>query len=408
METLQPASWWRRFVSALFPKSLTVQVRTETLPSGEVQVVPVFLLDGQQVPDGLVGADPVQKILGHTVCLDHQCRDVVASTQGQRVRLSKKKAAEFLERFSRSGVMVRSRDGKVPPRIDEVRPNVDLVLHADDTLAVHSELVTADGVIVEKPPNLDRLRQDEGWYVLGDNLVKVVTTDTALDEVLLPREAPGALTFEKVPQFLQLIERHRPALGDVDKDPALQPLTVFGAKTENQAVIDGDADAISVTPHLIIHSPTGRTYAMSPEEVARLEQKPGSFERVADGWIEVRPDVLDRHRQACQELTAKVGRCDKIEGSTIPRVLSALDQATHRDGGWSTPWTVYFSESVRNSHRVVDVPARLEFPLNIVESDGGSLLALDPIYHHERFRVSQTEAEDTSAGDEKWIRRRNA
>ena len=82
--------------------------------------------------------------------------------------------------------------------------------------------------------------------------------------------------------------------------------------------------------------------------------------------------------------------------------------ASQRDGGWETPWSVYFSQAVTNSHRLIDTPATIEFRLNIIESDGRSLLELDPSYNHERFQVSHADAEDLAKNGEEWVRKGDA
>ena len=67
-----------------------------------------------------------------------------------------------------------------------------------------------------------------------------------------------------------------------------------------------------------------------------------------------------------------------------------------------------FSKSVQDSHRIIDIPADVQFRLNIVEADGQSLLELDPIYNHERFRLSHIESETATREGGGWFRRGNA
>ena len=107
-------------------------------------------------------------------------------------------------------------------------------------------------------------------------------------------------------------------------------------------------------------------------------------------------------------MVQKVGNLTEIRGKDIPETLIALDQAGKRGTGWTSPWTVYFSQAVKDSHRIIDTQANVEFKLNIVDSDGCSLLQLDPIYNHERFQLSHSESEAAAISGEGWVRRRDA
>jgi hypothetical protein len=408
MKKLQKAGLFGQIVSSLFPKTMTGHVRTEVLPNGQVQATPVFLIDDQEVPPELVGTGSSQTILGYTVTLDAASRNVRAQTQGRTTRVSKKKAAEFLTTLSRSGVAVRSKDGRTIPQIREVKPNVDLTLNQDDSLTIESELVTRAGVVLDKPADLDVLRAEDGWYAIGDDLVKVATTDTPLDDIIIGQRRASQLTGAQVPQVLKLIGQHAGQLGEIDKNPPLQPLQVFGDKTENRAKVDGDATTISIEPSLVFNSPQGRQYEQSPDATKRFAERGGGFARVEEGWIEMTPDVLHGHVQARRELEGRLGKLTDIHGPDIPKALTELKTATQRQGLWASPWTVYFSEAVKNSHKLVDNPANVEFRLNIVDRDGRSLLELDPIYNHERFRLTHAETQEAVVSRNNWIRRTGA
>ena len=129
---------------------------------------------------------------------------------------------------------------------------------------------------------------------------------------------------------------------------------------------------------------------------------------MSDGWIEVSPVVVQDHSRACESLPTSSEISNDIKGTDIPEALLLLSPAATKDGSWNTPWSVYFSQSVKDSHRIVDSPAVVQFRLNIVESDGQSLLELDPIYNHERFQLTHAEAETATEAGEAWFRRRDA
>ncbi len=84
-----------------------------------------------------------------------------------------------------SNVPIRSGDGKAQPRIVEVKPEVTLTLLPDDSLLVEPELVSTEGVVLPKPPSLEQTQEDDGWYAVGDDLIRVTTTHTPLDAMLI-------------------------------------------------------------------------------------------------------------------------------------------------------------------------------------------------------------------------------
>jgi superfamily II DNA or RNA helicase len=404
--SLQPAGLLAKLTTCFFPKPLTAHVRTEVLENGQVELTPVFSIKGHEVPAGLVGPEPYQMILGYGVTLDPTSLRVHKTTQAKPTRLSKNKAAEFLEGLERTGVPVRSRDGKSRPRIARVRPEVALELRPDDSLAVGTELATEDGIILGKPPGLERVKEDDGWVAVGDDLLRVATTGTWLDNILLSTDET-TLIGDDVPRLLKGIQGHPKAVGHVEKNEPLQGLSVFGDKQEDRARVDGDAESISISPKLAFFGPTGAEHEHTLGDLESYEGC-GGFRRVPEGWIEVTPKSVARHRRACTELARRLGDVSNIRGTDIPRALSDLRQASQAGGGWDTPWAVYFSKAVADSHRIINRPAEVEFRLNIIDSDGMSLLELDPIYNHERFQVSHAEAEDLTKDGEEWVRRRDA
>jgi SNF2 family DNA or RNA helicase len=408
MAQLKPAGFFAALGSILFPRRVTVHVRTEVLQNGQVQVTPFFNIDGQEVLSDLIRPEPYQKILGYNVVLDRHCQSVHKQTQGKTIRLAKKKAAEFLTQLEHSGIVIRSKDGKIQPRIQTVKPDISLELRQDDSLKVHSELCSANGVVLDKPPTLAQLREDDGWYAAGDDLLRVEMSNSPLDPVLLAAGGNGVLTGDDVPRFVKLLERESVHVGSVEKSDSLKDLTVLYESPQNRAKVDGTLDSISISTSLVYPGKQGREYEQSTADMEHFEQQGGGFRRVADGWVELSEDAISRHRQACKELTNRLGSLDNIQGSAIPEAMSTLLGATRRDGKWNSPWSVYVSKEVKDAHRLVDTPADVEFRLNIVDRDGRSLLELDPIYNHERFRVSQREIESASTNGEHWIRRRDA
>jgi superfamily II DNA or RNA helicase len=408
MAKLKPAGFWGQVGSLFLPKRLTAHVRTESLPDGQVQVTPYFTIDGQEVPAELIQPAQQQSILGYNVVLDPGSQYVHMQTRGRPTRLAKRKAAEFLGHIAKSRIPVRSRNGTAEPRVEEVKPEVSLELHPDDSLSVRTELVTKDGVVIEHPPSLTELKAEDGWFNVGDDLLRVAPTEPSLDGILDAAQGGKTLQGDDVPRLLKLLSEHAGKLGFVNKNEPLRDLAVFSGSPTHTVRVDGTADAVSVTPSLEYTSNHGRRYAQSVDDASQMEGKGGGFRRVPDGWVEIRPETLATFRAACGELHERLGDLSDVRGPDIPTVLAELARATGHDRSWSNPWAVYFSKAVQDSHRLVDSPAVVDFALNIVESDGRSLFELDPMYNHDRFKVSHEEAEAAARNGSEWVRRKDA
>ena len=404
--SLQPAGTLGKIASYFFPKQLKAHVRTEVLPDGQVELTPVFTIDGHEVSPESVGTGPSQTILGYGVTLDLSSLKVRQKTQGRRTRLSKKGASDFLGELALSNVPIRSSDGKTEPRLTRVKPGLSLGLSPDDALVVKSELVTKDGIVVEGPQSLEGVRKDAGWYSVGDDLIHMELTGTPLDQIIVSRSEVARFNGDDVPRILKLLQEHGGSFADVEKDEVLRGLSVFVDRSEHRAKVDGDGESISIDPVMVFRGPEGSQYE-EPLEALQDYEDIGGYRRVIDGWIEILEATVGCHRRACRELERKLGVLAEIRGPDIPEALVKLEQAAQGGRGWETPWAVYFSKAVTDSHRIIDSPAVVQFRLNIVESDGRSLLELDPIYNHDRFRLSHAEIESASR-DGGWVRRRDA
>lgn len=261
MSDLQPAGLWDKVATFFVPKRLTSHVRTEILANGQVEITPVFEIDGKEVPAQLVGQAQSQTILGYGVSLDNPSLQVLQKTQGKQARYSKRKAPALLEELEKLNVELRSKDGKNRPRIARAKPELTLTLHPDDSLVIESDLVSAEGVVLPKPSNLEQLKQDDGWYAVGDDLLRVITTNTPFDEILLSASSSHTLTGDAVPGFIKLLQTNSDAVGDVEKNEPLQKLSVFGERNEHSVNVDGDAETLSLDPRLVFHGPKGQRFA---------------------------------------------------------------------------------------------------------------------------------------------------
>lgn len=408
MARLKQAGFLARLGTFFFPKHVIAQVRTETLDNGQVQITPFFTIDGEEIPADLIALDKRQSILGYNVVLDERTENVLRQTQGKPTRLAKRRAGEFLSQLDKSGIAIRSKDGKIQPRVETVKPDVTLRLTLDDKLEVKSELCTRDGIVLDKPANLGQLRQEDGWFSVGDDLLRVDTSNTPLDDILIAAGGNRTLADDDVPKFLKSLDQQSKHVGEVEQNDALNSLSVFSGKPEYRARVDGTAESITISPSLVYRGTEGRQYEQTSEDVQRFEQHGGGFRRVNEGWVEVSAEAIAAFQEACEELVSKVGPLEGIQGAAIPEALTSLFGATRPDGKWSNPWSVYYSEAVESAHRLIDTAADAEFHLNVVDSDGRSLLELDPIYNHDRFRIKHAEVQEADRNGDKWVRRRGA
>ena len=285
--------------------------------------------------------------------------------------------------------------------IQEVKPQLTLRLNPDDTLDVQSHLATSQGVVVEKPVSLEQLRQNDGWFVADGNACHAEPTNTSIDALLFTTGTTVRLHGQDVPEFIKATETVAGGLGHVEKNDLLAPLAIYGDAPEHRVKVGGDEHAIHVSTSLVYQGKDRREHEF-PDQPTPTIDKP-NFRRVPEGWIEITPQHIQQHKDACKELQARIGNLEQIEGATIPEVLGQLrDQPD-----FASPWTVYFSEAVNNAHRLIDTAANVEFRLNVVDSDGASLLQLDPIYNHERFQLSHADSMQGLVGGG-WLRRGDA
>jgi superfamily II DNA or RNA helicase len=407
MGILRQAGIVRSVLSFFAPKPLDANVRVSWLPGGECEVTPVFSVDGGEVPATQIGPEKAQRLLGHHVTVTEAARKVLALTKGRQIKLAKAKAAATLKSLSSAGVAIRTADGKSALQIRSARPDVTLELHPDDSLRIASQLVTEEGVVIAKPSDLEALRKDDGWHIDGEDLVKIDVTNSALDNVLIREGGSGTLESHQTPRFLKAVDANRSHLGELSRNDALTQVSVFSGEPSHGVVITGDSEEIRWEPRLRFKSPSGATYDQPESQLERRDPSKATFERVPEGWVELAPATLSEFRKARDDLDkrAQGRRCHT--GPDIPKTLALLRDIV-RDKSTPTPWNVYYTKTVADAHRLYDAPSTLEFQLNIVESNGRSLLQLDPIYSHDRFRLSHSEAEAAAAAGHDWVRRTNA
>lgn len=401
---LEPAGFWNGLISSLIPKRLDVEVQTQSIPDGTVEVIPIFTIDGHLVAPELLCQSESQSVLGYSVSAGTEALTVLKETGGRKTRLSKHKAASFIGQMTQRGVRLKVKGKNAAPQVNTVKPELELELREDDSLQINSRLVTPQGIVVEKPTSLAELSKDNGWYVANEDLYKVETAGELVDPLILSGSQPSSLDGDAVPRFLQEIARQETHFEAIEKNERLAGLNVYGDRHEDRLRVSGDHSSIHVDPALVYFGKCDQAYQPTPDGIKKAVRAGSGFDRIPEGWIEIRPEVVATHQKAVVELRDRLGHLDEIRGTKIPETLKVLLDPTT----FSTPWAVYFSAEVKNTHRLVDTSADTRFTLNIVESNGRALLELDPRYNHERFRVSHAEVHAAVNGGEEWIRRNDA
>jgi hypothetical protein len=276
MQPLRPAGIFARIVSHFFPRKLTAHLRAEILPNGQVELTPVFTVDGLAVDGEQIGDGKAQKIFGHSVELDEVALVARRETHGRRTVLAKSKAARFLDSLSERGVNVFAKDGRTPLQITDVRPEVCLTLTPDDRLIVESELTTPEGVVVGKPSDLRKLRDEGGWFAVGADLYRVETTGTPADGAIFGNQSPTTLAGDSVPQFLKAFDAHRDKFGDIERNDALSGLSVYGA-AQPRVRVDGDEETIAVATGLVFPTRDGSGYEPDDGELKSYRERGGGY-----------------------------------------------------------------------------------------------------------------------------------
>lgn len=188
--------------------------------------------------------------------------------------------------------------------------------------------------------------------------------------------------------------------GRVEENERLPNLAVYGTELENRATVTGDQNSIHISTALVCYARNRRECALAGEDLAALTVARGR-QRIADGWIDVAPARLDEHRAACEELRSRLGELSSIAGFRIPDTLLALREQDQ----FTSSWTVCFSDSVKDFHRIVDCPAEIEFRLQVTNCESRSVLEVVPVYSYGRFEITHAEHSQAAARPERWIRR---
>ena len=278
---------------------------------------------------------------------------------------------------------------------------VSLALQPDDSLKVESRLMAEDGREIPKPESLAIALQDGGWLAVDDELFKLPLSATPLDEVLLEKNDDLQLTGGDVPQFLKNIPAAARENFQFIPNERLVPLQILQGMASQHVSVVGDMDWVRIEPSLRIETEAGPSVDVSDDQMMGLPSGEEGFVRCDGGWVEVGRAAINSYKRSRNRLwqMAPIGK--PLIGAAIPEALTKLNVAATSTG----PWNVYYAAPLAAEHKIVDVPANITFQLNIVESDGASLLRLDPLYDHDRFQFSHRESREFAKAGQQWARR---
>jgi len=223
--SLARAGWLEALRSLVRPRSLTVTVEVAFPDEALVGLAPRFTVDGRGVAGDLVATAPgrpvpvVQTILGHRVSADRATRACLGETGGRGVEWPLPRAAAALETMALAGVPLLAAGSGAPLSFGPARLEVDLALGPAESLAVTSSLRGPGGDAIGKPADLHRLADREGWQVTGSGLVRIPTTGTPLDRLIVAADEPILLHGTDIPRFLDGLQRRLAPLGTLRRTP---------------------------------------------------------------------------------------------------------------------------------------------------------------------------------------------
>ena len=303
------------------------------------------------------------------------------------------------EVFGRLGHGIAAESGPTPTHL-----TVNAILDDTDTLDISTRLLTDDGREIQRPEDLDLLRESEGWMAVGDEVFRVPASGFDLDVELLQRTGPLRLSGQEVPRFLKRFSEPVEKAFKIQRNPRLQGLRVIDGVAHPALRVAGDQMSIQVDPMIRVESEDGRIHDLSDDVLMALSAGDDGYVRSPEGWVSVHRSALRRYRKAREAIRTIAPPGNVIEGALIPATLAKVREI-EADPRIAGPWNVYYSELVKDKHRLVEVEAAVSFQMDIVESDGRSLLHLDPTYNHARFQFSHQEMADLIRSGDPWARR---
>ena len=303
------------------------------------------------------------------------------------------------EVFGQLGRGIEAESGPIPTHL-----TVNAVLDDTDALDISTRLLTDDGREVPRPKDLDLLRESDGWMAAGDEVFHVPASNFDLDFELLQSAEPLQLRGNDVPGFLKRINEPVEKAFRIQRNPRLKGLRVIDGVAHSTLCVVGDQTGIHVDPMIRVEAADGNMHDVSDRAIMALSTDDDAYIRSPEGWVTVHRSALRRYRKAREFIRRVAVPGERIEGPLIPATLTKLREI-EADPQIAGPWNVYFSEGVKEKHRLVEVEAAVSFRMDIVESDGRSLLHLDPTYNHARFRFSHQEMADLIKSGDPWVRR---
>jgi SNF2 family DNA or RNA helicase len=395
----------RKIWSLVAPDPVGVRLVSRYLPTGQLEITPEFFHRGQPVDFGMIPGRKNTFINGYRVRIPDHVLGVSQEYQGRTLRLRPRAVQEWLKKYADSGVPVVSSESGKPIRAVSAQVELDLDLKSDDVLVAKATLSTPEGVELDQQ-RIKAFPNEPSWFRLDETIFQRPELPPDLEGAIEAGEAGKILTGDSVPEFLGSLQNQPPEkIRGVRKSDNLKGMVVSQHPPQNQLRIDGNADQIQVRQNLAYLDDSG---VLLEESVPQVEgwlknrEKEESYKRVPKGWVRVSRKDTEKARKARLQISARAARLDEAQGRLIPEVLAALAEEVRLN----SPWNVYVSERVKDSHRLIDKQALVDFRLSVTDGEEGeSFLQVDPLYRHDRQTLSHAEVGSAIKGDETWLRR---
>lgn len=402
MSILLPATFIEKIISKISPLKIHAELLIQKSNELYIDIKPIYKIDGAvvNIPSKLIN-QATTEINGHRVILDGTALKILREINSESSRWSTKQAYEKIEIFKNLGITLKSLNGNITLNKGFAKIDLGLALNSNDDLIINSEIIEADGRVLQKNINAESLANNNGYHFDGEVFRKIHLPNTAYNKTLLT-SGTKMLSGEKVPQFLLDINANKPDFGRILKSEKLENLKIISGDPVNALGFSGDDDSIQISTGIHFKDPSLNHLFYTKEDAEK--NKTVKFKRIEQGWLnldEGRP--LDKFLLLEENLRKNIPENTVFKGVEIPQILQKFNLEKSK-----SPWTVYFTEQVKGAHKVIDTPANVKFAVGLVESDGKSLLTLDPMYNHEKFNLTHDEVQESIQNNTGWVRKGNS
>ncbi len=402
MSILLPATFVEKILSKISPQKIYAELLIQKTNDLYVDIKPIFKINSTivNIPSKLINQTTTE-INGHRVILDETALKILREINSESSRWSTKQAYEKIENFKNLGITLKSSRGDVSLNKGFAKIDLSLALNENDDLIINSEIIEVNGRVLQKNIDAEALKNNEGHHFDGEIFRKIHLPNITYNKTLLS-SGIKSLSGEKIPRFLLDINTNKNDFGRLLKSEKVENLKIISGDPVNALGFSGDDDSIQISTGIHFKDPSLNHLFYTKEDAEK--NKSVKFKRIEQGWLNLEEGKpIDKFLLLEEDLRKTVPENTVFKGVEIPQVLQKFNLEKTK-----SPWTVYFTEQVKGAHKVIDAPANVKFAVGLVESDGKSLLTLDPMYNHEKFNLTHDEVQQSIQNNNGWARKGNS